>query len=66
VKAVFFLCEQFKSKKGNGILAFVVLVTLTAILALVIIPPLHGALEVNVERNIETYKVNDITGIEIN
>ena len=63
MKAIFFLCKISK-KEGNGFLTFIVLVTLTAVLALSIIPPLNSALKSNVEKNIKVYKTNDTTGIK--
>lgn len=53
-----------KDKKGDGILSFIVVLSITALLAVTILPPLQKALGNRMESTVESFNGADTIVIE--
>lgn len=48
-----------KNKKGNGILTFIIIIAVTAILAVTVLPPLNDAIENRIESTVDNFNGTD-------
>lgn len=57
--------KTLKSKKGNAILSFIIIVSVVAIMALAILPPLQEAIGNRIESTADSFNSTDtITTLE--
>lgn len=59
------MLHRLRNKKGNGILSFIVILAVMAILAIAILPPLGKAIGNRIESTVDSYNGTDtITELE--